>query len=203
MGKVTNISEVKISELVPYERNAKRHDPEQVAKIAASIREFGFLTPVLIDEHRNIIAGHGRVMAAREIGMESVPCVTADVLQRCYATIKRKAHENGLAFFCAENRLRTMGDDMCCCGIAGLDGFRGNDYNLEHLINGMAPEPTPKMKERGTGNAFCGIWQDTIKTAAVRESGMPFADVMSSADLYRSFLPVVRPDATAKRSKTK
>lgn len=61
--------------LIPYARNSRTHSDEQVAQIAASIREFGFTNPVLIDESGGIIAGHGRIMAARKLGMEAVPCL--------------------------------------------------------------------------------------------------------------------------------
>lgn len=63
------------ADLVPYARNARTHSEAQVAQIAASIREFGFCNPVLVDPHGGIIAGHGRVMAARTLGMDDLPCV--------------------------------------------------------------------------------------------------------------------------------
>lgn len=66
---------VAISKLAPYARNSRTHSPEQVELIVQSIEEFGFTNPVLIDEQGNIIAGHGRVMAAQKMGMASVPCV--------------------------------------------------------------------------------------------------------------------------------
>ena len=70
----------RIDDLIPYARNARTHNNEQVAQIAASIREFGFMNPVLIDSKGNIIAGHGRVLAARKLGLEEVPCVLHDHL---------------------------------------------------------------------------------------------------------------------------
>lgn len=75
MGKIAEVQEVPVAELVPYERNAKIHSAEQIEKIKKSIQEFGFLSPCLIDRQKNIIAGHGRVMAAKELGMQTVPCV--------------------------------------------------------------------------------------------------------------------------------
>jgi DNA modification methylase len=67
----------KVSELIPYARNARTHSDAQVAQIAASINEWGWTTPVLIDDKGGIIAGHGRVMAARKIGIDEVPTMTA------------------------------------------------------------------------------------------------------------------------------
>lgn len=66
-----------VSALVPYARNARTHSPEQVDQIAASIREWGWTTPVLIDEKGGIIAGHGRVLAAQKLGLKDVPTMTA------------------------------------------------------------------------------------------------------------------------------
>jgi DNA modification methylase len=67
----------KVSELIPYARNARTHSDAQVAQIAASIREWGWTNPVLIDPEGGLIAGHGRVMAARKLGIDDVPCMIA------------------------------------------------------------------------------------------------------------------------------
>ena len=64
-----------VSSLIPYARNSRTHSEEQVTQIAASIREFGFTNPVLIDSSGTIIAGHGRVMAAKKVGLAEVPCL--------------------------------------------------------------------------------------------------------------------------------
>lgn len=67
----------KVADLVPYARNARTHSPEQVAQIAASIKEWGWTTPVLVDEEGQIIAGHGRIMAARSLGIAEIPVLVA------------------------------------------------------------------------------------------------------------------------------
>lgn len=67
-----------VHELTPYTQNARVHNDQQVAMIAASIKEFGFNNPVLIDGKGNVIAGHGRLMAARKLGMDEVPCLVLD-----------------------------------------------------------------------------------------------------------------------------
>lgn len=69
------IERVAIAALIPYARNSRTHSDAQVAQIAASIREFGFTNPVLLDEANGIIAGHGRVLAARKLGMQDVPAI--------------------------------------------------------------------------------------------------------------------------------
>jgi ParB-like chromosome segregation protein Spo0J len=68
----------KVASLAPYARNSRTHSDEQVAQIAASIKEWGFTNPVLIEPDGGIIAGHGRVMAAQRLGLDEVPCVIAD-----------------------------------------------------------------------------------------------------------------------------
>lgn len=75
MNTTHQIEHQAVSALIPYARNSRTHSDEQVAQIAGSIREFGFTNPVLIDRDGTIIAGHGRVMAARKLGMETVPCI--------------------------------------------------------------------------------------------------------------------------------
>ena len=75
-GRMTaKIEQVQIADLIPYARNSRTHSDAQVAQIAASIKEFGWTNPVLIDAGGGIIAGHGRVLAARKLGMADVPCI--------------------------------------------------------------------------------------------------------------------------------
>src|ERR1700724_2080740 len=64
-----------IERLVPYERNARTHSPQQVRQIADSIREFGFTNPILVDAEAGIIAGHARLLAARELKLTEVPVI--------------------------------------------------------------------------------------------------------------------------------
>lgn len=78
----------KVSALIPYARNARTHSDAQVAQIAASIREWGWTNPVLIDAEGGLIAGHGRVLAARKLGLDDIPCMIAtgwtDAQKRAY-----------------------------------------------------------------------------------------------------------------------
>lgn len=81
MGKhTTEMKMVETSKLIPYVNNARTHSQEQVNKLRGSLREFGFINPVIIDSDFNVIAGHGRLMAAKEEGIEEVPCVLVDYL---------------------------------------------------------------------------------------------------------------------------
>jgi len=64
-----------LADLIPYANNSRTHSDEQVAQVAASIKEFGFTNPILIDESNGIVAGHGRVLAAKKLKLEEVPCI--------------------------------------------------------------------------------------------------------------------------------
>ena len=72
----TEMKLVSIDKLIPYVNNARTHSPEQINKLRSSLREFGFVNPVIIDQNYNVVAGHGRLMAAREEGFTEVPCVS-------------------------------------------------------------------------------------------------------------------------------
>ena len=80
MKTTTNMQLVPVGRLVPYVNNARTHSPEQITKLRSSLREFGFINPVIIDRDFNVIAGHGRIAAAKEEGITEVPCVFADFL---------------------------------------------------------------------------------------------------------------------------
>lgn len=114
MAKIAEVQEVAVAVLKPYERNAKIHSGEQVQKIAESIKEFGFLSPCLIDREKNIIAGHGRVEAAKLLGLETVPCVFIEGL----------TDEQRRAYILADNKLTEMGEwdmDLVMSELSDLD----------------------------------------------------------------------------------
>ena len=88
MKQLPSYKKALVADLIPYLRNSRTHSDEQVTKIAASIKEFGFLNPVIVDGTNGIIAGHGRVMAAKKLGLEEVPVIEAthltDAQRRAY-----------------------------------------------------------------------------------------------------------------------
>lgn len=86
--KKSKINIKKVSDLIPYARNARKHDEWQVQQIAGSIKEYGFTNPVLIDETNEIIAGHGRVLAANKLGIQEVSCIVLGYL----TPIQKKAY---------------------------------------------------------------------------------------------------------------
>lgn len=85
----------KVDELIPYINNARTHNDEQVSQICASINEYGFTNPILIDENNSIIAGHGRLLAAKKLKMKEVPCIVL-----CGLTEAQKK-----AYIIADNKL--------------------------------------------------------------------------------------------------
>lgn len=95
MNTTTDMQLVAVGKLIPYVNNARTHSPEQLTKLRSSLREFGFINPVIIDREFNVIAGHGRIAAAKEEGMEEVPCVFVD-----YLTEAQKK-----AYILADNRM--------------------------------------------------------------------------------------------------
>lgn len=100
MASTTEMQRVRIADIRPYENNAKIHGAEQIEKLKASIREFGFVNPCLIDRDYNLIAGHGRVMAAEALGMDSVPCVFVEGL----------TDEQRRAYILADNKLAELAE---------------------------------------------------------------------------------------------
>ena len=108
-----------VDSLIPYARNSRTHSDEQVGQIAASIKEFGFLNPIIVDGESGIIAGHGRVLAAQKLGMTDVPVIEASYL----TDHQRKAYiiaDNKLAMNAGwdDEMLRVEFDEL---GEAGFD----------------------------------------------------------------------------------
>ena len=118
-----NLEQVSIDALIPYARNSRTHSDAQVAQIAASIREFGFTNPVLIDAEGGIIAGHGRTMAARKLGLETVPCIRLSDLTEA----QKKA------YIIADNKLAlNAGWDVDMLKIE-IEELQALDYDLSLL----------------------------------------------------------------------
>lgn len=112
-----------INDLIPYIRNARTHSESQIAQIAASIKEFGFLSPILIAEDNTILAGHGRLAAARKLGLKQVPCVKESHLTE---TQRR-------AYIIADNKLSLNAgwdDEMLAIELSELQGA---DFELDLL----------------------------------------------------------------------
>ena len=128
MGKAIELRDVEISALKPYARNAKQHSGEQVERIANSIREFGFLSPCLIDQEYNVIAGHGRIIAATLIGRETVPCVFVEGITEA----QRRA------YILADNRLTELGEWDMDIVQQELAELAGADFDIS--LTGFDPD---------------------------------------------------------------
>ena len=85
MNTTTEMQLVTIDKLIPYINNARTHSPEQIKKLRASLREFGFINPVIIDKDFNVIAGHGRLLAAKEEGITAKIIIGGAVITQEYA----------------------------------------------------------------------------------------------------------------------
>lgn len=98
--KENTFNYVDIEKLIPYANNARTHNSEQIKLIQSSLREFGFINPVIIDSNYGIIAGHGRVLAAKKEGIGKIPCIRVE-----YLTEAQKK-----AYILADNRLAELSE---------------------------------------------------------------------------------------------
>lgn len=120
MNRVSEMNLVDIDKLIPYVNNARTHSKEQINKLRASIREFGFINPVIIDRDYNVIAGHGRIMASKEEGVDKVPCVFVD-----YLTDAQKK-----AYILADNRMALDADWDEELLKVEIESLQGADFDL-------------------------------------------------------------------------
>ena len=119
--KPRKLAYLKVSELTPYANNARKHSAKQVNMLAESISEFGFVAPVLIDKNGHILAGHGRIEAAKQLGMEKVPC--------CY--IEGLTEEQKKAYILADNRLQELSEWDMELVTSELEALDAADFNVD------------------------------------------------------------------------
>lgn len=140
----SQIEHLATAALVPYARNSRTHSPEQVAAVARSIQQFGFTNPVLIDAQNTIIAGHGRIMAAQQLGLATVPCIRlahlTDAQRRAYVIADNKLAE--LSGWDMATLAREVEDLMDESFDVDLLGFV--DDELQALLAEHAPEKPPE-----------------------------------------------------------
>lgn len=147
MRTTTKLEMRRVADLIPYARNAREHSDDQVQQLRASLREFGFVAPLLIDTQGNIIAGHGRLLAAKAEGMEEVPCVLVEHL----TDTQRRA------YILADNRLAeqaSWNEDLVSLELqelkdAGFDfsltGFDESDIILEDSTDVQEDDYDPEI----------------------------------------------------------
>ena len=170
---------IKISELTPYENNARTHSNEQIEAICNSIKEFGFINPVIIDENNMILVGHGRIEAAKVLGLDEAP----------YRRVTNLTEDQKRAYILADNKLSDLGGwdedllaqelgeielDMSLFGFDNIE-LEDMDFKTEDIIEDEAPEindeeePTAKRGDiYKLGNHFlmCG---DSTSEADVKK----------------------------------
>ena len=143
----TPIKRVATVDLIPYANNSRVHSDEQVNQIATSIKEFGFLNPIIIDGDNGIIAGHGRVMAANKLGIKELPCVDASHLspaqKKAYVIADNKIALNSdwdnELLRIELNVLDEMGFDI------SLTGF--SDFELDSLSDDVNFDPATEEEQ--------------------------------------------------------
>jgi DNA modification methylase len=141
MTTTERFEKVSVDKLIPYARNARTHSKEQVLQLRASLREFGFVNPVIVDKELNIIAGHGRILAAKEEGLTEVPCVFVEHL-----TDAQKR-----AYILADNRLAmNAGWDADMLSVE-LSELQGADFDVSLL--GFDDKELEKLLSDGDGTA--------------------------------------------------
>jgi ParB-like chromosome segregation protein Spo0J len=126
-----HVVEVQVDALIPAARNSRTHSDAQIAQIAGSIREFGFTNPVLMDGARGIIAGHGRVLAARKLGLATVPCIElgylTDSQRRAYIIADNKLAENARWDM---DLLRVELEELKSLELDGFTGFSKHEIDV-------------------------------------------------------------------------
>nr|WP_254207989.1 ParB/Srx family N-terminal domain-containing protein [Paenibacillus sp. AK121] len=147
---------ISVDRLIPYVRNARTHSADQVAQIAASIAEFGFTNPVLVGEDNVIVAGHGRLMAARSLGLDEVPAIVLDHLSE---TQRR-------ALVIADNRIAESAgwdEQMLAAELAALrdedfdlDVIGFTDLEIDQLFEGLGLDDAPDDEKQFRGAEAAG-----------------------------------------------
>lgn len=134
-----NIKEVKISDIKAYNKNAKKHNDDQVKAIAKSIKKFGFRQPLVIDKNNEIVVGHGRYLAAVQLGIKAVPCEYADDLTddeiKAYRLADNKLNESPWDFQLVEEELEAIKNLNLDFDMSDF-GFDLSDLSVENPADG-------------------------------------------------------------------
>ena len=144
---------IKTGDLIPYVNNARTHSDESVTQVAASIKEFGFTNPILIDEDSGIVAGHGRLMAAKKLGMDEVPCIK---LSHLSDSMRRNGVKDVLCEDCgSESTVRKDTSPKVCKRCASVRGGKA--------MKGVTRVPRVKCKtcqkpiRETLGHTYCSV----------------------------------------------
>lgn len=148
--KKTEFQYRNVDELIPYVNNAKIHNDEQVTQVASSIKEFGFLSPIVVTSDNTILAGHCRVLASKKLGIKEVPCVIeshlTDAQRRAYILADNRLSENAdWDMELVKNELERLNDEDFNLDLTGfdlneiIDAIGEDDGDIEE--NDEIPEP--------------------------------------------------------------
>jgi site-specific DNA-methyltransferase (adenine-specific) len=162
-GETMNVQNRKLSELTPYPGNAKKHDKKQIANVAESIRQYGFVQPIVVDRDDVIIIGHCRALAAKKLGMDEVPCVSMDDLTpeqvNALRLVDNKSNESDWDF-------DLLADELPGLDLSAFDFDWGlPEDQAEYVVEDEAPEvdeesePITKMGDiwqLGRHRLMCG-----------------------------------------------
>ncbi len=149
------IKQVKLSDLIPYENNAKKHDETQIKNVAKSIKDYGFVQPIVIDKDNVIVIGHCRYEASKMLGMEKVPCVLVDSLTdeqvKALRLIDNKTNESPWNFDLLNEELEAIKEiDMSEFGFEAI---------VDIDLNSFFEDAEPKEKEpKKMQCPHCGEW---------------------------------------------
>lgn len=164
MSNVEKIYKLKVDDLVPYEKNARTHSAEQIDRICRSIEQFGFLNPVLVYKDNVIIAGHGRVMAAKKLGLKTVPCLKAEDLteeqMKAYVIADNKiAEDAGWDFDILREELTHLQDMDFDISLTGFDSLAELDFDepepqKTEIVEDDYSEPVPKEPTAKRGEIY-------------------------------------------------
>ena len=152
-GVQQNVSMRPVRDLVPSERNPRSHSPEHVRQIVASIQEFGFTIPLLVDEKGELIAGHGRLLAAQELGMREVPVMVAagwsEAQKRAFRIADNKLTENGQwdDYLLREELAELAGDFP-------LDALGFGPSELDAVLAGDSPLTVEEIETKEVADRF-------------------------------------------------
>lgn len=154
------VVEKKLDDLIPYAKNAKRHDETQIANVAESIKQFGFVQPIVVDKNGVIVIGHCRALAAKRLGMEKVPCVAVDELTdeqvKALRIIDNKTNESPWDY-------DLLGDELADIDLSGFDFDFGIDLpeeSKEDEDKEIVEDEAPEVDEDSEPIAKLGdIWQ--------------------------------------------
>ncbi|WP_299735362.1 ParB/Srx family N-terminal domain-containing protein [uncultured Endozoicomonas sp.] len=149
----------KVNDLIPYLNNSRVHDEEQIIQICSSIKEFGFTNPVLIDEDNGIIAGHGRLMAAKKLNLKTVPCIVLAGL----SDAQKKA------YIIADNAIPLNASwDMEKLALE-VDALQAADFDLNLLgfkddfMVTLFDDPAPEPEQKPNGEEYTEIFNILVE----------------------------------------